>query len=120
MADDWVDTLTNVALGISAAVTIAGPPIALFIRRIRSALRGEEEKAEALAVQRDALVEGHQAAIDELPPATAKMIKGKLKEAQEKLGVQSDMQKVVDEVKQRKTTPVLPLERPDPPAAPPG
>lgn len=119
MADELVDTFISVALGISAAVTIAGPPLAIFLRKMRQALRGEEEKAEKLAVQRDALVEGHQDAIEALPPTTAKIVKGKLKAAQDRLGVQSDMAKVVDQVKERRKTPVLPLDRPAPPPIPP-
>lgn len=121
MADELLDTIGKWAIGVATAVTILGPPLALFIRRIRSALRGEEEKSERLEAQRDALVVGHQDALDELSarsPATAKLVRDKLKGAQEAAGVQSDVAKLVDaerEVRRERKTPVVPLPRPEVP-----
>jgi hypothetical protein len=107
--DDLGDWLLKLAIGAAAALGILGPAIAMFIRHIRGALAAERQELAAaaeeqarLTAQRSALVVGHLDVLDELDrshPATARLVREKLRAAQDAAGVQSDVAKVVDDAR---------------------
>lgn len=127
---EWVDDLIKhldrlgiAILAISAVAVTAAGRFALAYSKIRAALR-DESAGRALAEQAAAdsrlALEGVVESVDkavahpDLAPETQRLIKAKLKATQVELGVQSDVQEVVEAVRRKGETPETGVKVPPP------
>lgn len=118
MGDLNPEQIVAVATAICTALGLIATALSLAIRQVRRAwAESGGAQVEKVAAQRDALIEGHADALAKLElrdPATARLVKDALRQAQIDRGVQSDLAPLVDQAKA--LTPPPPAPPPSTPA----